>query len=145
MLLALPFKGFPWIRCAEDLTSRRFEARKLIQFEARMLATNQGHSWISGETWRPHGQYLAVALYTNLKAWRQIFRLFDVGHGVAVIKTLGANSPVEGYSVRGLAVPELPVLKIQMLKQKVQGFLFYCFQSAPSDFFGTHAKLTFIP
>ena len=38
-------KGFHWIRCAEELTSR---------FEARALAANhQGQSWISGKTWLP--------------------------------------------------------------------------------------------
>ena len=60
-----PFKGFHWIRCAENLTSR---------FEARTLATNQGQSWTSGKIWLPHGQNLAY--FTSLEVWRhQIFRL----------------------------------------------------------------------
>ena len=46
----VPFKGFHWIGCAEDLTSR---------FKVRALATNQGQSWASGNIWRPHGQDLA--------------------------------------------------------------------------------------
>ena len=68
----VPFKGFLWIRCAEDLTSR---------FEARGLSyTNQGQTWIAGKTWRPRPVSGVIhepqsvtsdlqAISRNLKSW----------------------------------------------------------------------------
>ena len=57
----LSFKGFHWICCAQDLTSR---------FEAQALATNQGQRWISTKL---RGRYPASV--TSPEAWRQIFGL----------------------------------------------------------------------
>ena len=58
---AILFKGFHWIRCAEDLMSH---------FDARMLPLKQGQSWISPKL---RGRYLPSS--NSLDAWRRIFGL----------------------------------------------------------------------